>query len=135
MGFCPENTIHYPDRARLDRCPQGSKGKARPAISVTVHGGQTGIRPLVAWSKAPILILEWSPGTAREDAENGHPVQMQENQCMRCQKTREDEGGASAHMVSTRIHHFLTQKTFFSLDPPVCGRPASHLSLGSSNDS
>lgn len=133
MGFCPENTIHYPDRARLDRCPQGSKGKARPAISVTVHGGQTGIRPLLVWSKAPILILEWSPGTAREDAESGHPVHMQESQCMRCQRTREDEGAASAHMVSTRIHHFVTQKIFLSLNPPLCGWPASDLSLKSSD--
>lgn len=124
-GFCPENTTHYPDRTRLDRCWEGSKGRARPATSIPVHGGPTGIRPPVAWSKGsqfpPRNVLhrdnwgrhkEWtsSPGAGKS---NTWDV-----------KRPERMAGPFAHSVSIRIHPFLAQK------PPPAMDPWTHACVG-----
>lgn len=125
-GFCPENTTHYPDRTRLERRWEGSKGKARPATSIPVRGGPTGIRPPVAWSKSSQFpswdvlhrdswgrCKEWtsSPGAGKSNAWD----------IRRLERT----GGPLAHSASTRVHHFLAQKPLPATDPCLCEWPTS----------
>lgn len=78
-GFRPENTTHYPDRARLDRCREGSKGNK--ACHPDYHSwgpnrNQTTAGRSKSFCSHPRM---FSTGTAGEGAESGRPAQTPEN--------------------------------------------------------